>query len=223
MDPLFERRELLRTIHIDARYIQRNMSTAILGQLKTKYEGKCVSEGFINTQSIRIVSYSLGRTNLMKGGLDYSVKFQADICFPHPGQVLKAPVTLISKIGVHAQTTPIRVLIPRDLHMTLEGFDKIVEKQEIEFEVVGARFQQGDDHIVVLGKLREIIAPAEVEIGLREDENNVDIPMEDEKKGENEKMVVRVSPEVVRPDTAKRRTIKVKDGQTKEGSTEGNA
>jgi hypothetical protein len=36
----------------------------------------------------------------------------------------------------------------------------VSEKEEIEFEVVGARFQQGDESIVVLGKLLKIIQPA---------------------------------------------------------------
>jgi hypothetical protein len=56
--------------------------------------------------------------------------------------------------------TPIKALLPRDIHIGNEDFDQIKEKEEIEFEVVGARFQQGDDSIVVLGKLRNIIQPA---------------------------------------------------------------
>jgi hypothetical protein len=82
---------------------------------------------------------------------------------PHPGQVFRAPVVLKSKIGIHAEVAPIKVLLPRDLHIGDESFDNIQERQEVEFEVVGSRFQQGDDSIVVLGKLREIIRPAEAE------------------------------------------------------------
>jgi hypothetical protein len=36
----------------------------------------------------------------------------------------------------------------------------VKDGEDIEFEVVGARFQQGDDSIVVLGKLRTIVAAA---------------------------------------------------------------
>ena len=42
-------------------------------------------------------------------------------------------------------------------------FDDTEEKQEIEFEVTGSRFQQGDESIVVLGKLRNVVRPAEEE------------------------------------------------------------
>lgn len=168
-DPLFERRVLVRNVHVDARYLQRNMEASLVGQLRLKYEGTCVAEGYIQQRSIAVTEYSLGRTNLIKGGLDYTVKFQADVCMPHPGQVFRVPVTLKSKIGIHAEMTPIKALLPRDLHIGNTDFESVKEGEDIEFEVVGARFQQGDDSIVVLGKLRTVIAPAkEAEIGAAE-------------------------------------------------------
>ena len=159
-DPLFERRAMVRNIHIDSRFLQRNIQASLLAQLRMKYEGVCVAEGYIQRRSITILEHSLGRTNLIKGGLDYTVKFQADVCMPHPGQVFRVPVTLKSKIGIHAEMTPIKALLPRDIHIGVAEFEDIKEKEEIEFEVVGARFQQGDDSIVVLGKLRNVIEPA---------------------------------------------------------------
>lgn len=159
MDPLFERRELTRSVHLDARFLQRNIQSSILAQLRMKLEGTCVAEGYIQPQSITVVEHSLGRANLIRGGLDYMVKFQADICMPHAGQVFRAPVVLRSKIGVHAEVAPLKVLLPRDIHIGNEDFESIEEKQDVEFEVVGSRFQQGDDSIVVLAKLRSVIRP----------------------------------------------------------------
>jgi DNA-directed RNA polymerase subunit E'/Rpb7 len=159
-DPLFERRVLVRNIHIDAKFLQRNIDASLLAQLRMKYEGVCVAEGYVQRRSITIVEHSLGRTNLIKGGLDYTVKFQADMCMPHPGQVFRVPVTLKSKIGIHAEVTPIKALLPRDLHIGNTDFEQVKDGEEIEFEVVGARFQQGDDSIVVLGKMRTIVKVA---------------------------------------------------------------
>jgi len=160
MDPLYERRELTRNVHVDARFLQRNIHASLVAQLRHKYEGICLSEGFIERGSITIVEHSFGRTNILKGGLDYNVKFQANICLPHSGQVFKAPVTLKSKIGLHAETKPIKILLPRDLHIGNPDFDDAEIGQDIEFDVVGTRFQQGDESIVVLGKLRQVIRPA---------------------------------------------------------------
>jgi hypothetical protein len=79
---------------------------------------------------------------------------------PHPGQVFRMPVSLKSKLGIHAEMSPIKALLPRDLHIGVADFEGVSEKEEIEYEVVGARFQQGDNSIVVLGKLRRVIQPA---------------------------------------------------------------
>lgn len=153
MDPLFERRKLSKKVHIYSKFLQKNIQTSILAQLKMNLEGRCSSEGFIQPNSIVIVNYSLGRANYIKGGVDYEVEFQADICLPHNGQIFKAPVTVKSKIGIHAETPPIKVLIPRDLHIGNEQFEDIKVGDTIEFEVMGNTFKQQDKDIVVLGKL----------------------------------------------------------------------
>lgn len=159
MDPLFERRELARTIHLDSKYLTRNINTSILAQLRHIYEGTCIPEGYVQRDSIVVTDYSLGRMNLIRGGLDYFVKFQADLCMPHPGQVFRGAVSLKSKIGVHVDVSPMRVLLPRDLHIGNTDFEDINEKQEVEFEIIGAKFQPRDKEIVVLAKLRTLIQP----------------------------------------------------------------
>jgi DNA-directed RNA polymerase subunit E'/Rpb7 len=153
MDQLFERRELTKKVHVYSKFLQKNMQATILAQLKMSYEGRCSSEGFIQRNSITVIDYSLGRTNYIRGGVDYDVTFQADICFPHPGQHFKATVKARSKIGIHAETPPIKVLIPRDLHLGSTEFDTVKEEEEIEFEVIGSQFKQQDTEIIILGKL----------------------------------------------------------------------
>ncbi len=172
-DPLFERRALVRNVHVDSKFLQRNIEASLLAQLRHKFEGVCVAEGYILDRSIAVVEHSLGRTNFIKGGLDYTVKFQADVCMPHPGQTFRVPVTLKSKIGIHAEVTPLKVLLPRDLHIGNTDFEVVKEGEDIEFEVVGARFQQGDDSIVVLGQLKSIIQPAKEEVRAPEAEEPV--------------------------------------------------
>jgi DNA-directed RNA polymerase subunit E'/Rpb7 len=164
MDPIFERRALVRSVHIPAQHIQRNIQVSLMAQLRAKYEGVCIPEGFVQNRSITVVEHSLGRVNLIHGGLDYSVKFQADICMPHPGQVFRAPVMLRSKIGLHAEALPMKILLPRDLHLGDTSFEDIKDGEEVEFEVKGSRFQQGDDSIVVLGHLRTAVKPQQIEM-----------------------------------------------------------
>jgi DNA-directed RNA polymerase subunit E'/Rpb7 len=136
------------------------MQASILAQLKMNFEGKCSAEGFIQRNSITIVNYSLGRTNYIKGGVDYDVQFQSDVCMPHTGQIFKAPVSVRSKVGIHADTPPIKILIPRDLHIGNADFENVKVDDVVEFEVIGCTFKQQDRDIIVVAKLLSKVAPA---------------------------------------------------------------
>ena len=167
-------------------------------------------------------------SNLIKGGLDYAVRFQAEVCLPHQGQVFKSPINLKSKIGLHAETSPMKILLPRDLHIGMEDFDDIKEGQEVEFEVVGARFQQGDAHIVVLGKLRTLIQPDKSMP--TEESKELSMPMiaaPVSSSGDGEKKVVTVSLEQTKPsagiETRKKRVRLNAPSTTNEPSTKGEA
>ena len=225
MDPLYERRELTRNVHVDARFLQRNIHASLVAQLRHKYEGICLPEGYVQPRSITITEHSFGRTNILKGGLDYSVRFQADMCLPHAGQVFKAPVTLKSKIGLHAETSPIKILLPRDLHIGNPDFDEAEVGQDIEFDVVGTRFQQGDESIVVLGKLRQVIRPAVQEESA--DPEKSDVIAAPVGTGDSERRTVSVALEKTKaPGEARRkkmvRTAAVETNEPKpQGSAEG--
>ena len=196
MDPLFERRELQKLVHIESRFLQKNIKKSLTNKLEKMYEGKCQEEGFVNKNSILIMNYSVGRVNYIKGGVDYMVTFKADICMPHEGQRFKAPVTLKTKVGIHAELAPIKILIPRDLHIGNESFDSVKLKEEIEFEVIGSQFKQEDESIIVVGRLlSRVEAPVETplistEVSETKEEENV--PKSEEG---NEMRVVYTPPE----------------------------
>ena len=224
MDPVFERRELTRSVHIHASNLQRSIHVSLLAQLRMNYEGICTPEGFIQRQSITIIEHSLGRVNLIKGGLDYTVKFQADVCMPHPGQVFRGIVTLKSKIGIHVELKPMKVLLPRDLHIGTAGFDDVAEKQEVEFKVIGSRFQQGDDSIVVLATLTTVVEP-QVENFMESTREEVEPMIAASGPTESaEKRIVTVAPEVARaaePPSRRKLQKKAKAVEINEPSTEG--
>ena len=222
-DPLFERRELVRNVHIDSRFLQRNIQASLVAQLRMKYEGICLSEGYVQPKSITVIEHSLGRVNYIKGGLEYTVKFQADLCMPHPGQVFRMPVVLKSKLGLHAESTPIKALLPRDLHIGITDFEEVNEKEEIEYEVVGARFQQGDESIVVLGKLLKIVQPAQETV----ETVVADIPMIAAPVGKEESAVKKVTVDLAAtkgPDAARKRKVRLNpEAKTNEAVPEGKA
>ena len=222
-DPLFERRELVRNVHIDSRFLQRNIQASLVAQLRMKYEGICLSEGYVQPKSITVIEHSLGRVNYIKGGLEYTVKFQADLCMPHPGQVFRMPVVLKSKLGLHAESKPIKALLPRDLHIGVTDFEEVNDKEEIEYEVVGARFQQGDESIVVLGKLLKIVQPVQETVQTVVD----DMPMLAAPVGKEDTAVKKVTVDLSTtkgPEAPRKRKVRLNpEAKTNEALPEGKA
>jgi DNA-directed RNA polymerase subunit E'/Rpb7 len=151
---MFERRELTRVLPVHSKHLQRNIQSSLLSQIKAQIEGRCGVEGYVQPKSSVITEYSLGRMSILKSGVNYRVKFQADICLPHKGQqITNAPVLFRSKIGIHAELKPLKFLLPRDLHIGNPEFEAIVENDTLDLEVLGAEFKQNDESIFVLAKL----------------------------------------------------------------------
>jgi len=223
MDALYERRELTRNVHVDARFLQRNIHASLVAQLRHKYEGICLPEGYVQPRSITITEHSFGRTNILKGGLDYSVRFQADLCLPHAGQVFKAPVVLKSKIGLHAEVSPIKVLLPRDLHIGNTDFDEAEVGQDIEFDVIGTRFQQGDESIVVLGKLRQVVKPAIQEETADPEKNDVIAAPVGTGDSEKRTVTVDVSKTKAPGESRRKKMVRTAAGETHEPKPQGSA
>jgi DNA-directed RNA polymerase subunit E'/Rpb7 len=207
MDPLFERRQLEKLVHIESRFLQKNIKASLLQRLQEIYEGKCQEEGYIQKNSILILNYSVGRANYIKGGINYTVTFQADICLPHEGQRFQAPVKLKSKVGIHAELSPIKILVPRDLHIGNEDFDNIKVDDEIEFEVVGSQFKQEDENIVVVGRLLTKVAPPVEAPLVSTSEQEVETKQEDNvpKSEEGSEMRVVITPQ--QPEERKRKRL----------------
>jgi DNA-directed RNA polymerase subunit E'/Rpb7 len=221
MDPLFERRELTRNVHIQSKFQQKNMLQPILTQLRMNLEGHCSSEGFIQSQSITILKYSIGRSNYTKGGIDYEVQFQADICFPHQGQVFKATTDIRSKIGIHALLPPLKVLIPRDLHIGSKDFETLELGKEIEFEVVNAVFKQMDKDIIIIGRLRSALAPAPL-MPLLHAEDEVRFNQQPASAESEEKVVVISEvPQEPKKKRLKRKAVEGSNESLKAGTDEG--
>jgi hypothetical protein len=109
------------------------------------------------------MTYSLGLMSIIGTGVSYKVKFQADICLPHKGQRLEVPAEFRSKIGLHSEMKPLKILLPRDLHIGNADFEAVSDGDQMEIEVMGAEFKQNDEDIFVLAKLvrRITAAPAE--------------------------------------------------------------
>ena len=69
------------TTSIVPKEINKNINITLTRKLRDDLEGKCIKEGYVKRDSIKILSRSLGKVLLshFNGTILYHIKFQADI------------------------------------------------------------------------------------------------------------------------------------------------
>lgn len=144
------------TISEVGKYIKQNLETKIASSIA----GKCISEGFIKPDSIKIIRYSSG--NIMSDVVQFQVVFECMICMPVEGMLVECTCKTVTKAGIHAEvidtdgTMPLAVFIARDHHHMDERLNKIKEGDSITASIIGVRYELNDPYICSIAKLTNI-------------------------------------------------------------------
>ena len=139
--------------------IGRNIKQNLEKSISRKTEGRCIVEGFIKPNSVKVVSYSSGVVN--GDFIEFQTLFECMICHPVEGMLVECQTKTITKAGIHAEvvdsdgTIPLTVFIARDHHHTDNLFKSISENTKINVRVIGIRYELNDPYISVIGKLVE--------------------------------------------------------------------
>ena len=83
---------------IDANDISK-INTLLLEKVKNKIGNRCNESGYVNKDSINIVSRSVGSINssTFNGDIIYNLDLEADVCIPTEGNRFKCKVSLKTK------------------------------------------------------------------------------------------------------------------------------
>ena len=156
---------MLDTVKIVLRFkeINKNLKNNIEKKLKDKFEKKCNTNGYVRTNSLRVVNHSSG---LLRGdSVDFTVVIQYKVCYPVEGMIVRAKVKNVTKAGIRAEIsekeepTPLVIFIARDHHNNNDEFINIKEGEFIDTKIIGKRFELNDSYISVIAELasKEII------------------------------------------------------------------
>jgi len=173
---VYSRCLLTRKVALPITAIGKNLNETIEESIKATYEGKCVVEGYIKTESSKIITYSSGiieRGNIIV----FDVSFECDICFPVEGMLIQCKVKNITKAGIRAESatevpSPIVVFIAKDHHYNQPYFNDIKEGEVITIRVIGQRFELNDKYISIIGELireKEIKQPSKPRLVIEND------------------------------------------------------
>ena len=133
-----------------------DINAALTTKLKTKYEGRCTTNGFIRPGSVGIMGRSFGRAanGDFTGHWLYDCKMTASVLYPVAGAEFQVQVIKVNKMGAYAHfDEAIRILLPRDTHVGNKEFDEIREGDKIFVRLDRSRFQMNDTYIMAVGTL----------------------------------------------------------------------
>jgi DNA-directed RNA polymerase subunit E'/Rpb7 len=154
-DDIYFKSVLSSNVVISPTMFLMGFDKAILKQLKKNIEGYCMMNGYIKPDSVKLLSRSKGYSipGNFNGNIEYSVKYEAELCNPIKDQIIKCVVLDINKMGILAKATPLEIIIIKELHKNKSEFSKIKIGDMIDVKVIEKKFMFRDRKIDVIGIL----------------------------------------------------------------------
>ena len=157
LSSIYSRSIINRNVSLPITVIGKNLKQVIEEYISFHYEGKCAVEGFIKSQSTKIITYSSG--TIKRGNLvSFDVVFECQVCFPVEGTIISCVAKTNTKAGITAESadekpSPIIVFIARDHHYYSSQFNEVKEGDRINIRVIGQRFELNDKFVSIIGEL----------------------------------------------------------------------
>lgn len=152
---LFVKSTIDTTLFIPFSAIGSNIKDVLENELKDRYEGKCIREGFVRPGTLKVIQYSSG---MCRGNdIVFDIVYQAFICFPIEGTRIMIEITNITKAGIRGKSrdalSPIDVFVARDHHINESEFNNYSVGETVYVEIIGHRFEINDPTISVIAEL----------------------------------------------------------------------
>ena len=137
-----------------------SIDTLLAEKLQQKLEGKCSRHGFVVSGTLKVLSRSMGamERGRFTGSILYYIQAEAEVLNPPEGAYLEGLVIRKNRMGMYVSYTvndgeneAIRVIVPRDLHIGDENFEKVEIGETVKVEIKKSRFQINDPYILSVG------------------------------------------------------------------------
>ena len=162
-EPLYTQREITHDILLPFILINMHASSRsnILALLHTTLvsciEGRCISEGFIKPNSVRIIDFKCGK--IVGKNVQFNLVIECLICNPVEQTVICCFAKNITQAGIRALSAdehlPVVVYIARDYNVNNPNiyYNSVKEGDAIKVRVIGKRFEINDKNIQIIGDL----------------------------------------------------------------------
>jgi DNA-directed RNA polymerase subunit E'/Rpb7 len=151
--------QITKKIALPINAIGRNLQQTIEETIASMVEGRCIVEGYVKPQSVRVITYSSG---LIKGTeVIFDVVFECEVCFPVAGMLFNCVAKNITKAGIRAESadeipSPFVLFVARDHYYASDYFNSIEENEKFTARVIAQRFELNDKYVSIIA---EIVTP----------------------------------------------------------------
>ena len=148
--------QITKTINLPIIAIDNQLRQTIQRTIASMIEGKCIVEGLVKSDSVKVITYSSG---LISGNkLIFDAVIECEVWFPVAGALINCVAKNINKGGIQAESidlnpSPFIIHISRDHFNTSNYFNSIKEGDQITVNVIAHRFELNDRFISIIGEL----------------------------------------------------------------------
>jgi len=137
-----------------------SIDTLLGEKLQRKLEGKCSRHGFVVSGTLKVLSRSMGsmERGRFTGSILFYIQAEAEVLNPPESSEIEGIVIRKNKMGIYAsymvndgENEAIRIIVPRDLHIGDEAFDKVEIGETVRVQIKKSRFQINDPYILSVG------------------------------------------------------------------------
>ena len=157
---IYIRSLLTRKIVLNYNEVNSDLFNTLEIKLKQYNEGKCIKDGYVKNNSVKLLTYSGGE--LFSNKLVFECVYDCLITNPVESMILNCIAKSITKVGVRAELltddniSPYIIFIARDHHYNNEIFSQIKENDMLQVRVLGQRYELNDKFISVIAELINI-------------------------------------------------------------------
>lgn len=137
-----------------------SIETILLNKLQAKLEGRCSRHGYVLPGSVKILSRSMGtiERGRFTGGILFYVQAEGEVLNPPDGILVEGEVIRKNKMGMYVSyENAIRIIVPRDLHIGQQEFERVEIGERVQVEIKKARFQVNDPYILAVGVFLKVL------------------------------------------------------------------
>jgi DNA-directed RNA polymerase subunit E'/Rpb7 len=152
---------LERKVRLHINEVGKTVKQNLENKLKYMLQNKCIPEGIIQNNSIKIISYTCG--NVEGDHIVFTCCLECFICNPVEGTLIECNVKTVTKAGIHAEyfdiasnSVPLHIFVARDHHFNDDTFNNLKENDNITAKVIGTRYELNDPYICAIASISKV-------------------------------------------------------------------